>query len=155
MGDDKNSSRRRCRLQQDEHNFQHTLRLTNQVGQAHATTGVLLDLGTNFQPHRPKNAAEHKTRALLTYTGQASEHHRLNRSLLVKPVNFNRIAPHWSGRCDTPVRPVQAKKLQNTNLAYQAPNSLNPETAVTPDNSKLTQMFTRAKPNRGLHRSDQ
>jgi hypothetical protein len=29
------------------------LRLTTQFGQAHAATGVLLDLGTNFQPHRP------------------------------------------------------------------------------------------------------
>jgi hypothetical protein len=30
---------------------------------------VLLALGTNNQPHRPVNAAGHKTRALLTYTG--------------------------------------------------------------------------------------
>jgi hypothetical protein len=37
------------------------LRLTTKVLQAHATTGVLLDLGTNSQPHRPENAAEHKT----------------------------------------------------------------------------------------------
>jgi hypothetical protein len=52
------------------------LRLTTQVSQAHTTTGVLLDLGTNSQPHRPENAAEHKTRASLTYTGQAGEHHQ-------------------------------------------------------------------------------
>jgi hypothetical protein len=58
------------------------LRLTTQVGQAHAATGVLLDLGTNFQPHRPENAAEHKTQASLTYTSQAGEHHRSDRSLL-------------------------------------------------------------------------
>jgi hypothetical protein len=37
------------------------LRLTTQVGQDHAATGVLLALGTNNQPHRPENAAEHKT----------------------------------------------------------------------------------------------
>jgi hypothetical protein len=37
------------------------LQLTTQVGQAHAATGVLLDLGTNSQPHGPENAAEHKT----------------------------------------------------------------------------------------------
>jgi hypothetical protein len=37
------------------------LRFTTQVGQAHAATGVLLDLGTNSQPQRPENAAEHKT----------------------------------------------------------------------------------------------
>jgi hypothetical protein len=75
------------------------LRLTTQVGQAHAATAVLLDLGTNSQLHRPENAAEHKTRASLTYIGQAGEHHRSDRSLLVKPANFHRIAL-------TPVRPV-------------------------------------------------
>jgi hypothetical protein len=66
------------------------LRLSTQVGQDHAATGVLLALGTNNQPHRPENAAEHKTRALLTYTGQAGEHHRSDRSLLVKPSDFHR-----------------------------------------------------------------
>jgi hypothetical protein len=44
-------------------------RLTTQVGQAHAATAVLQDLGTNSQPHRPENAAEHKTRASLTVDG--------------------------------------------------------------------------------------
>jgi hypothetical protein len=33
------------------------LRLTNQVGQDHAITGVLLALGTNNQLHKPENAA--------------------------------------------------------------------------------------------------
>jgi hypothetical protein len=74
------------------------LRLTTQVVQAHAVTGVLLDLGTNSQCHRPENAAEHKTRASLTYTGQAGEHHRLNRSLLVIPGDFHKTALHRSGR---------------------------------------------------------
>jgi hypothetical protein len=74
-------------------------RLTTQVGQAHAAIGVLLDLGTNSQPHRPENAAEHKTRALLTYTGQVGEHHQSDRSLLVKPGDFHKTAL-------TPVRPV-------------------------------------------------
>jgi hypothetical protein len=52
------------------------LRLTTQVGQDHAATGVLLTLGTNNQLHGPENTAEHKPRASLTYTGQAGEHHR-------------------------------------------------------------------------------
>jgi hypothetical protein len=69
------------------------LRLTTQVGQDHATTGVLLALGTNNQPHRPENAAKHKPQALLTYTGQAGEHHRPDRSLLVKPGDFHRTDP--------------------------------------------------------------
>jgi hypothetical protein len=75
------------------------LRLTTQVGEDHAATGVQLSLGTNNQPDRPENAAEHKTRALLTYTGQGGEHHRSDLSLLVKPGDFHRTAL-------TPVRPV-------------------------------------------------
>jgi hypothetical protein len=31
------------------------LRLTTQVGQVHAATGVILNLGTNSQPHRLEN----------------------------------------------------------------------------------------------------
>jgi hypothetical protein len=54
MGADKNSSRRRWEVQQDEHGFQHSLRITTQVDQVHAATGVLLDLGTNKQPSVPK-----------------------------------------------------------------------------------------------------
>jgi hypothetical protein len=44
MGADKNSSRMRWKLQQDEHGFQHT---SPTLGQAHVATGVPLDLGTN------------------------------------------------------------------------------------------------------------
>jgi hypothetical protein len=98
------------------------LRLTTQVGQAHTASGVLLDLGTNSQPHKLENAAEHKTRASLTYTGQAGEHHWSDQSLLVKPGDFHRTVPHRSGRCNTPVRPVPARKPQNTKQAYRAPN---------------------------------
>jgi hypothetical protein len=45
------------------------LRLTTQIGQVHVATGVLLNLGTNFQPHRLENAAEHQTSNPLTNTG--------------------------------------------------------------------------------------
>jgi hypothetical protein len=38
------------------------LRLTTQIGQVHVAIGVLLNLGTNFQPQRPENAAEHQPR---------------------------------------------------------------------------------------------
>jgi hypothetical protein len=34
-------------------------RLTTQVGQAHVTTGVPLDLGTNKQPSEPKHTKTH------------------------------------------------------------------------------------------------
>jgi hypothetical protein len=130
------------------------LRLTIQVGQVHATTGVLLDLVTNNQPHRPENAAEHKPRALLTYTGQAGEHHRSYRSLLVKPDDFHRTALTPVRRCSTPVVPVQARKSQNTKQAYRATKRPKLETTTTRNNRELSQTFTRAKPNRGLHRSD-
>jgi hypothetical protein len=75
------------------------LRLTTQVGQDHAATGVLLDLGTNSQPQTRERSGT-KTRALLTYTGQDGEHHRSDRSLLVKPGDFHITAL-------TLVRPVQ------------------------------------------------
>jgi hypothetical protein len=101
------------------------LRLTNQVGQHHAATGVLLALGTNNQPHRPENAAKHKPRALLTYTGQAGEHHRSDRSLLVKLGDFHRTAP-------TSVRPVQL--TGQTGSSQKAPKH---QTGLP--SSKLTQ----------------
>jgi negative regulator of sigma E activity len=65
------------------------LRLTTQVGQIYVATGVLLNLGTNFQPYRPKNAVEHQTSCPLTNTGQTGEHHRSDRSLLVKLDDFH------------------------------------------------------------------
>jgi hypothetical protein len=90
------------------------LRLTTQVGQVHVATGVLQNLETNSQPHRPENAAEHQNSSPLTKTGQTGEQHRSDRSLLVKPGDFHRMPPHRSGRCNTPVTPVSAKKPQNT-----------------------------------------
>jgi hypothetical protein len=83
MGVDKNSSRRRWGLHQDDTTSNTCLRLTTQVGQAHATTGVLLDLGTNKQPSEPKHAN--------TNSG-----------------NLHGLLPvlHRSDRCPAPVRPV-------------------------------------------------
>jgi hypothetical protein len=91
MGADKNSSRRRWRLQQDELHFQQRLRLTTQVGQAHVATGVPLDLGTNKQPSEPKH----------TNTHRGNLH-----GLLPVPHRSDR----WSApvRLVTPVRPVDS-----------------------------------------------
>jgi hypothetical protein len=72
------------------------LRLTTQVGQIHVATEVLLNLGTNFQPYRPENVAEHQTSSPLTSIGQTGEHHRSDRSLLVKLDDFYRKASHQS-----------------------------------------------------------
>jgi hypothetical protein len=87
MGADKNSSRRRWGLQQDEHGFQHTSSTHYQVGQAHAATGVLLDLGTNKQPSEPKHTNTHNG-------------------------NLHGLLPvlHRSGRWSAPVRPVTTVK---------------------------------------------
>jgi hypothetical protein len=59
------------------------LRLTTQVGQVHAATEVLLDLGTNTQPSEPKHTNTHSG-------------------------NLHGLLPvlHWSDRWPAPVRPV-------------------------------------------------
>jgi hypothetical protein len=115
------------------------LRLTTQVCQVHAATGVLLDLGTNSQPQSPENAAEHKTQASLTYTGQAGEHHRSDRSLLVNPSDFRRIALHRSGRAthrsdrskpESPKTPNRPTELQND------PNSKQQQHVTTTNSPK-------------------
>jgi hypothetical protein len=62
MGADKNSSRRRWKLQQDERGFQHTSQTHYQVGQAHVATGVPLDLGTITQPSDPRMQRNTKPR---------------------------------------------------------------------------------------------
>jgi hypothetical protein len=67
------------------------LRLTTQVGQAHAATGVLLDVGTNKQPSKPKHTNTHSG----NLHGLLPVLHRSDRwPAPVKPV--------------TPVRPVDS-----------------------------------------------
>jgi hypothetical protein len=85
MGADKNSSRRRCLLQQDEHglNPKSPSPLTSHVCQDHITTGVLLILGAN---HTSKQ---------LNYTQHAAE-----KLLLVLYRSYQWCAPV------RPVRPV-------------------------------------------------
>jgi Tfp pilus assembly protein FimT len=61
------------------------LQLTTHVGQAHVATGP----GNQHTTFRPENAAEHQTSSLQTNTGQTGEHHRSDRSLLVKLGNFH------------------------------------------------------------------
>jgi hypothetical protein len=91
MGGNKNSSRRRWKLQQDEHGFQHTSPTHYSSWLAHAATGVLLDLGTNKQPSEPKHTKTHSG----NLHGLLPVLHRSERwSALVRPV--------------TPVRPVDS-----------------------------------------------
>jgi hypothetical protein len=65
------------------------LRLTTKVGQAHVATGVPLDLGTNTPPSERETQRKNQTSSLQTHTGQTDEHHRSDRSLLVKLSNFH------------------------------------------------------------------
>jgi hypothetical protein len=59
------------------------LRLTTQICPENAAT-------RNQQPtSQTRERSGTPTRASLTYTGQAGEHHRSDRSLLVKPRNFH------------------------------------------------------------------
>jgi hypothetical protein len=91
----------------------------------------------NQQP--PSKTCEHSgtpTRASLTYTGQAGEHHRSDRSLLVKPWNFHRKAP-------TPVRPVLLNGQSGS--SQETPNLPNRPTELQTDpNSKQQQDRTTA-----------
>jgi hypothetical protein len=83
MGADKNSSRRRWRLQQDEHDFQHTSPTHYPSWPSHVATEVPLDLGTNKQPSEPKHTNTHSG-------------------------NLHSLLPvlHRSDRWPVPVRPV-------------------------------------------------
>jgi hypothetical protein len=89
MGADKNSSRRRWKLQQDAHGFQHTspTHYPNWPSpRSHWSATGPRNQHTTF---RPENAAEHQTSSLQTNTGQTGEHHRSDRSLLVRVGNFH------------------------------------------------------------------
>jgi hypothetical protein len=147
MGVDKNSSRRRWKLQQDEHGFQHTSP-THYPSWPNPRSHWSATEPRNQLPTLPTRERSG------TPNLESTDQHRSDRSLLVKLGDFHRVTPHRSGRCNTPVRPVIARKSQNTKQANRAPNRPKLETTATRDNSKHTQTFTRAKTQQGLHRSD-
>jgi hypothetical protein len=120
-----------------------------QVGQVHAATGVLLNLGTNFQPHRPENAVEHQNSSPLTKIGQTGEHYRSDRSLLVELSDLHIMAPHRSGRCNTPVRPVSARKPQNTNRPTELQTNPNSKQQQHRTTANTPRRSPEQKPNRG------
>jgi hypothetical protein len=154
MGADKNSSRRRWKLQQDEQGFQHTSP-THYQGwsspRSHWSATGPRNQHTTFQP---ENATEHQTSSPLTNTGQIGEHHRSDRSLLVKLGNFHRKALHRSDRSqpESPKTPNRPTELQTDPNSKQLQHKT---TANTPRRSP------KQKPNRGCtsqtgerHRSD-
>jgi hypothetical protein len=154
MGADKNSSRRRCRLQQDEHGFLRTSSTHYPNRPSPRSHWSATEPRNQLPASYTRERSETPTSSPLTNTDQTGEHHRSDRSLLVKLGDFHRKAPHRSDRCNTLVRPVSARKPQNTKQANRAPNRPKLEIAATQDNNEHTQTFTRAKTQQGLHRSD-
>jgi hypothetical protein len=112
MGADKNSSRRRWRLQQDEQGFQHTS-LTNYPSWPSPRSHWSATVPRNQLPtSQTRERSGTQNSSSLTYTGQASEHHRSDRSLPVKTGDFHRNS-------STPVWLVQ--HTGQTGLSQKAP----------------------------------
>jgi hypothetical protein len=90
------------------------LRLTTHDSQVHAATRVLLNLGTNSQPHRPENAAEHQTSSPLTNTGQTRPCW-WNLTTSIEWLHTGQAgATYWSDRSqpESPKRPNRPTELQ-------------------------------------------
>jgi hypothetical protein len=153
MGADKSSSRRRWRLQQNEHGFQHTSPTHYPRWPSpriyKSATGPKNQLSTSQTRERSRT----QDSSLTDLTGQAGEHHRSDRSLLVKPGNFHRTTL-------IPVRPVST--TSQTGPSQKAPKHQTglPSSKTTQTrNSRNTRQQrthpnTRAKTQQGLHRSD-
>jgi hypothetical protein len=98
MGADKNSSRRRWKHQQDERGFQHTSPTQYPSWSSLRSHWSATRPRNQHITFRPENAVEHQTSSIQTNTGQTGEHHRSDRSLLVKLGNFHQVEPHRSDR---------------------------------------------------------
>jgi hypothetical protein len=111
------------------------LRLTTQVGQAHAATGVLLDLGTNKQPSEPKHTNTHSG----NMHGLLPVLHRSDRwSAPVRPV--------------TPVRPVDRAGQAGgySSRTQSVPESLSGFSRPWNKNTPKTQPARKEKPTQSL-----
>jgi hypothetical protein len=107
------------------------LRLTTQVGQVHAATEVLLDLGTNKQPPEPKYTNTHNK-------------------------NLHGLLPvlHRSDRWPVPVRPVTPVRLVGragqaggySSCTTSVPESLNDFSRPWNKNTPKTQPARKEKP---------
>jgi hypothetical protein len=144
MGADKNSSRRRWKLQQDEHSFQHkspTHYPSCPSPRSHWSATGPRNQHTTF---RPENAAEHQTSSPLTNTGQTGEHHRSDWSLLVKLGDFHRKAPHRSDRSqpESPKTPNRSTDLQTDPNSKQPPHRTTTNTPSRSPEQKPTKGCT-------------
>jgi hypothetical protein len=119
------------------------LRLTTQVGQAHAATEVLLDLGTNRQPSKPKHTNTHSG----NLHGLLPVLHRSNRwPAPVRPVTLVRSV--------TPVRPVDSAgqaggySSHTTNVPESLSDFSRPWNKKHPQNTTCTKGKPYTKPNK-------
>jgi hypothetical protein len=113
MGADKNSSRRRWRLQQDEHGFQHTSPTHYPNWPSPRSHWSATEPRNQLPTSQTWECSGTPTSSPLTNTGQTGEDHRSNWSLLVRLDEFHKKASHRSSRWDTPVRPFLARKPPN------------------------------------------
>jgi hypothetical protein len=90
------------------------LRLTTQIGPSPRSHWSATEPRNHLPTSKTRERSGTPTSSPLTNTGQTGEHHRSDWSLLVRLGDFHRKAPQRSGWCNTPVRPVTAKKPQNT-----------------------------------------
>jgi hypothetical protein len=97
------------------------LRLTNQVGQVHTATEVLLDLGTNKQPSEPKHTNMHSG-------------------------NLHGLLPvlHWSDPWPAPVRPVTP--VRPVDRAGQAGGYSSYTTSILESLSDLSRPWNKSTP---------
>jgi hypothetical protein len=105
------------------------LRLTTKVGQAHATTEVLLDLGTNKQPFEPKHTNTHSG-------------------------NLHGLLPvlHRSDRWPAPVRPVDSAGQAGgySSRTTSVPESLSDFSTPWNKNTPKTQPAWKENPTQNL-----
>jgi hypothetical protein len=131
MGADKNSSRVRWRLQQDEHGFQHTSLTHYPKWLSPRSHWSSTEPSNQLPTSQTRERSGTPTSSRLTNTGQTSEHHQSDRSLLVRLDDFHKNASHRSGRWNTPVRSALARKPPNhqtglpTSKLTQTRNSCN------------------------------
>jgi hypothetical protein len=155
MGADKNSSRRKWKLQQDEHGFQH-------MSPTHYPSWP--SPRSHWSATGPRNQHTHPSDPRT----QRNTKPRVYWPTPVRPVSTTgQTGPCWwnwatftkwlrTGQTGETHRSdrSQPESPQSTKQANRPPNWLEFETAATQDNSEHTQTFTRAKTHRGLHRLD-
>jgi hypothetical protein len=158
MGPDKNSSRRRCRLQQDEHGFLHTSSTHYPNRPSPRSHWSANETRNQLPTSQTRERSGTPTSSPLTNTGQTGEHHRSDLSMLATSTKWLHTgqagATHRSDRPqpESPKTPNRPTELQTDPNSKQLQHRT---TTNTPRHSP------EQKPNRGCtgqtgerHRSD-